>query len=77
MMRPLLALSFSAALLTGCSEPPGGSGEAVSVPPGCEAECAAGYRWAARSEITDAVKCRGESAFADGCRLYVSWQKPR
>lgn len=72
----LLALSLAAALLAGCSEPPGGAGEQVAVPGGCENECAAGYRWAARSEITDPVKCRGESGFADGCRLYVSWQKP-
>lgn len=70
----LLALPLAAALLAGCSEPPGGPAAEVAVPPGCENECAAGYRWAARSEVTDVVKCRGESGFADGCRLYVSWK---
>ena len=78
MNRPLslLAPLLAAALLAACSEPPGGAGAQVAVPPGCENECAAGYSWAARSEVTDAVKCRGESGFADGCRLYVTWQKP-
>jgi hypothetical protein len=78
MKRPLAALllPLAAVLLSGCAEPPASSREQIAVPGGCENDCAAGFRWAAEREVTDAVKCRGESGFADGCRLYVTWQKP-
>lgn len=73
---PVAALALATALVAACAEPPRTAAAEVAVPAQCENDCAAGYRWAARSEVTDSVKCRGESGFADGCRLYVSWQEP-
>ncbi|MES2919314.1 MAG: hypothetical protein V4729_11955 [Pseudomonadota bacterium] len=76
-MSPARLLPACLLLLAGCSEPPASStASEVSVPAGCEDACAAGYRWAVENQIDNAVKCRGENAFADGCRSAVAFLKP-
>lgn len=77
MSAPRL-LSVCLLLLAGCSEPPAPAAAArdIQVPAGCEDACAAGYRWAVENHIDNAVKCRGENDFGEGCRRAVAFAKP-
>jgi hypothetical protein len=64
-------------LLAACSEPPQQESRSTFDPgPYCQAECAAGYRWALDKELSSKVKCRGDSEFTRGCYKAVEFAHP-
>lgn len=75
-MKCLLPVA-AAFLLAACSEPPEAEKRSDFDPgPECQQACAAGYRWALDQQVTDKVKCRGDSEYARGCRRAVDFAKP-
>ncbi|MCD6061323.1 MAG: hypothetical protein K0S16_1634 [Moraxellaceae bacterium] len=77
-MQCVRALPLYVILLAACSEPSPATQHAAGIAPGinCRDECAAGFRWAVERGITDAVKCRGETEYARGCREAVTSMHP-
>jgi hypothetical protein len=66
-------------LLAACAEPARTSQQYsnhINPGPGCQDECAAGFRWAVEREFTDEAKCRGESETARGCREAIALMHP-
>lgn len=71
------ALPLYVLLLAACSAPNEGPATAEMDPgPDCRGECAAGYKWAMEKGLSDAIKCRGESEYARGCRMAVNFNNP-
>lgn len=67
-MLPLYAL-----LLAACSDPSNPNTPKVSPGVNCQDACAAGFHWAIDREMSDPVKCRGESEYSRGCREAVAY----
>lgn len=73
----LCLMFFLPLWLMACAEPPEREKHSSFDPgPDCQAECAAGYRWALDKELSSKVKCRGDSEFTRGCYKAVEFAHP-